>query len=82
MKKEWIWWTAAIILGLSLSVSGCGEKKSDRETSEPGVGAAPSSPGEKSGSVGILPPGGGSEQSPSGNLNEQKTEEARKAQRG
>ena len=82
MKREWIWWTAAIILGLSLSVSGCGEKKSDGDTSQSRVGVAPSSPPEQSVPDDARPPSGGSEQSPSDTKTEQNTGSERKSQRG
>ena len=47
MRKEWTLWTGAMILGLSLSLGGCGEKKGDDDSPQSRLGATPSSSGEK-----------------------------------
>ena len=76
-------WTTGIVLGLSLFTAGCGEKKSEVDTSPSQVGAAPSSPPEKSVTDDTLQPSSGSEQSPSGaNNKEPNTGDKRKSQRG
>jgi hypothetical protein len=81
MKSEWIRWTAAMALGLSLITTGCGEKKGESGTSPSPVGPAPSAPPEKTGTDDTVQPGGGPEQSPSGTIREQNTEGERKSQR-
>lgn len=65
MTTRIIKWVMGIVIGLSLFTAGCGEKKSDGDTSPSRVGMAPSSPPEKSGPDDTRPPSGGSEQSPS-----------------
>jgi len=67
MTTGMIKWTTGIVIGLFLFTAGCGEKKSDGDTSQSRVGVAPSAPAEKSGPDDTLPAGGGSEQSPSDN---------------
>lgn len=47
MRKKWILWTGATLLGISLSLGGCGEKKSDGDSPQSRVGESPSSAGEK-----------------------------------
>lgn len=65
MRKEWILWTGTMILGLSLSLSGCGEKKSDDDSPQSRLGATPSSPREKTAPDDKLAPSSGSDQNPS-----------------
>ena len=82
MKKEWIWWTAGIILGLSLSLSGCGEKKSVSETSQPPVESAPALQTERTAPEGPPAPSASDDQSPSGPNKEKNPPSGRKSQRG
>ena len=81
MKKEWIKWSSAMALGLSLIAIGCGDKKGESGASPPPVGLAPSAPPEKTGTDDTVQPGGGPEQSPSGTIKGQNTEGERKSQR-
>ena len=82
MKKEWIWWTAGIILGLSLSVSGCGEKKSSSETSQSPVEAAPALQTERTAPEGPPAQSPSDDQSPSAPNKEKNPASGRKSQRG
>lgn len=81
MKKEWIKWTAAMALGLSLITTGCGDKKGESGASPSPAGPAPSAPPEKTGPDDAVQPSGGPEQSPAGTIKEQSTEGERKSQR-
>ena len=81
MKSEWIRWTAAMALGLSLITAGCGDKKEESGALPPPAGLAPSAPPEKTGTDDTVQPSGGAEQSPSGTIKEQNTEGERKSQR-
>ncbi len=81
MKKEWIKWSSAMALGLSLITTGCGDKKGESGTSPTPAGLAPSAPPEKTGPDDTVQPGGAPEQSPSGTIKEQNTEGERKSQR-
>jgi hypothetical protein len=63
-------WTTGIVLGLTLFTAGCGEKKSEVDTSQPQVGAAPSSPPEATGPETSPSPSVGSKQNPSGSNKE------------
>ena len=54
----------ALLLGLYLITTGCGEKKEESGASSPPVSMAPSSPPEKSEPDAVLPPSGGLEQRP------------------
>ncbi len=81
MKKEWIKWTAGVVLGVSLITAGCGEKRGESGESSPPVGLAPSSPPEKTGPDQAVQPGGGPEQSSSGTIKEQNIEGERKSER-
>jgi hypothetical protein len=81
MTTEIIKWTTGMVIGLSLFTAGCGEKKSDVDTSQSRVEGAPSSAPEKSVPEDTLQPSGGSEQSPSGAKKELDTGGERKAQR-
>jgi hypothetical protein len=81
MKKEWILWAAAMIVGISLSASGCGEKKSsDGDTEQSRVEAAPSSPKDRPEPGSALAPSGGSDQNSS--QQKQNTGGDRKSQPG
>lgn len=80
MRKEWTLWTGAMILGLSLSLGGCGEKKGDDDSPQSRLGATPSSSGEKTAPDDKLAPSSGSDQNPSGQ--EQNTVGERKSQPG
>jgi hypothetical protein len=66
MKKDRIWWTAGIVLGLSLSVSGCGEKKSASEISRSPAEAAPTVQAERPTPEGPPASSASDDQSPSG----------------
>jgi hypothetical protein len=62
MKKEWILWIAAMILGISLSVGGCGEKENDSDSAQSRMEVAPSSSREKPAPDDTLAPSDGSNQ--------------------
>jgi hypothetical protein len=81
MKKEWIKWSSAMALGLSLITTGCGDKKGESGALPPPGGPAPSAPPETTVPSDTVQPGGGPEQSPSGTIKEQNTEGERKSQR-
>lgn len=81
MKKEWIKWSSAMALGLSLITTGCGDKKGESDALPPPAGPAPSAPAEKTGPDDAVQPSGGPEQSPSGTIKEQNAEGERKSQR-
>jgi hypothetical protein len=82
MTTAMVKWTTGIVIGLSLFTTGCGEKKSEVDTSQSQVGVAPGSPPEKSATDNTLAPGGGPDQSPSGAKTEQNTGGERKSPRG
>jgi hypothetical protein len=70
MTTRIIKWTTGLVIGLSLFAGGCGEKRSDSDTSQSRVGAADSSPKEQSAPDDKVSPSGGSEQSPADNHRE------------
>jgi hypothetical protein len=72
-------WTTSLVLGLFLFTAGCGEKKSDGDTSQSQVGVAPSSPPEAAGPENIPSSSVGSEQNSSGSNKEQNQETGRKS---
>jgi len=80
MKKEWILWTAPMLLGVSLSLGACGEKKSDGDSAQSRMEVAPSSSREKPAPDDTLAPSGGSDQNQS--QQEQNTGGDRKPQPG
>lgn len=80
MKPEWMKWTAAMTLGLSLIVAGCSDKKGESGTPPP-PGLAPAAPAERAGPEGNPPQGGGSDQGAPGANKEQSPESESKSQR-
>jgi hypothetical protein len=81
MKKKWIKWSSAMVLGLSLIMTGCGDKKGESGALPSPAGLAPSAPAEKTGPDDVVQPGSAPEQSPSGTTKEQNAEGERKSQR-
>ena len=82
MKKSWLWLLAAIVLGLSLSLNGCGERKSGGDAAEPRLEAAPAPAAEKSPLDNTSQPSSGVDSSRDDAKQEQKAGSERNSQRG
>jgi hypothetical protein len=64
MKKSWLWLLAATVLGFSLSLNGCGEKKRGDDAAEPRLEAVPAPAAVKSPSADTAQPSSGADSSP------------------
>jgi len=76
MKREWMEWTGAMVLGLALFLPGCGERRTEegapRQSSELAPSPAPGSPEAGGEGTGIPSVGQEQEKRPSGASKEEK----------